>query len=167
MTEPEPIKYCSYCGREIEERRFEGRSRPYCLSCDRFFFQDPKVAAAALIEHEGRVLLVKRRFNPEMGKWGLPAGFVDAGEDPKVALVRECREETGLNVRILRLMDVIFDDEHARGANIVILYQAEVEGGAISAGDDAEEVAFFPPDQLPPIAFRATRKALDLWLSPG
>ncbi len=62
-------------------------------------------------------------------------------------------------------MDVLHGKEHERGADIVIVYLGRVEGGTKSAGDDALEVAFFAPDDLPPIAFQTTRKALKLWQS--
>jgi ADP-ribose pyrophosphatase YjhB (NUDIX family) len=126
-------------------------------------FEDPKVAAAALVERDGRLLLVRRTNNPARGQWTLPAGFVDADEDPQAAAARECLEETGLEVRVTRLLDVIAGREHPRGASIVIVYLAEAVGGDLKAGDDADEVAFFPADDLPALAFRATRQAVERW----
>jgi ADP-ribose pyrophosphatase YjhB (NUDIX family) len=126
-------------------------------------FDDPKVAAAVVVEQEGKILLVRRAYNPEQGKWSLPAGFVDADEDPQQAAVRECLEETGLRVRILGLMDVIYGREHPRGASIVIVYRGEVDGGSLAAGDDAGEVALFAPSALPPLAFRATKQVVEHW----
>jgi ADP-ribose pyrophosphatase YjhB (NUDIX family) len=126
-------------------------------------FDDPKVAAAVLVERGGRLLLVRRTNNPARGQWTLPAGFVDADEDPQAAATRECLEETGLEVRVVRLLDVIAGREHPRGASIVIIYQAETVSGDLRAGDDADEVAFFPADHLPPLAFRATRRAVERW----
>jgi ADP-ribose pyrophosphatase YjhB (NUDIX family) len=102
---------------------------------------------------------------PARGRWTLPAGFVDAGEDPLRAAERECSEETGLEVRADRLLDVIGGQEHGRGASIVIVYRAEVIGGTLRAGDDADAAEFFGADQLPPLGFEATRKALALWKS--
>jgi ADP-ribose pyrophosphatase YjhB (NUDIX family) len=126
-------------------------------------FEDPKVAAAALVERDGRLLLVRRTNNPARGQWTLPAGFVDADEDPQAAAARECLEETGLEVRVTRLLDVIAGREHPRGASIVIVYLAEAVGGELKAGDDADEVAFFPANDLPALAFRATRQAVERW----
>jgi ADP-ribose pyrophosphatase YjhB (NUDIX family) len=126
-------------------------------------FEDPKVAAAALVERDGLLLLVRRTNNPARGQWTLPAGFVDADEDPQAAAARECLEETGLEVRVTRLLDVIAGREHPRGASIVIVYLAEAVGGELRAGDDADEVAFFPADSLPALAFRATRQAVERW----
>jgi ADP-ribose pyrophosphatase YjhB (NUDIX family) len=88
---------------------------------------------------------------------------VDAAEDPRKAAERECAEETGLTVQASRLLDVINGQEHQRGASIVIIYRAEVRGGTLEAGDDADAVGFFGPEELPPLGFEATRKALELW----
>jgi len=70
-------------------------------------------------------------------------------------------EETGLHVRILKLREIISGREHDRGADMVIVYEAEIIGGELKAGDDADQVAFFPIDQLPPLAFQATKKVIE------
>jgi ADP-ribose pyrophosphatase YjhB (NUDIX family) len=157
------FKFCPQCGRDLDSRIVENRSRPFCTSCDRIYFEDPKVAAAVLIEKDSQVLLVRRRISPHIGKWTLPAGFVDAGEDPIDAAVRECFEETGLTVQILGLMEVISGREHPHGADIVLIYTGKIAEGNVVAGDDVSEVALFPHDQLPPVAFKATQKALAIW----
>ncbi len=162
-TAREQINYCAACGAEMEIRIAFGRPRPVCPACGRIHFRDPKVAAAVFVERQGKILLVRRGNTPELGKWTLPAGFVDADEDPEAAAVRECREETGLRVRISELMDVIHSTVYEHGASIVILYRAEIESGALCAGDDATEVGFFGPQNLPPTAFAATRRALSVW----
>lgn len=142
-----------------------GRKRPVCPQCGHIHFQDPKVAAAAVVINRGRILLVRRVNVPFQGMWTLPAGFVDADEDPAVAAARECEEETGLKVTISGLVDVIYGKEHPRGASIVIIYQAVATGGDLAAHDDADACAFFGPDELPPLAFEATRRVIQRWRS--
>ncbi len=163
MSDSPTALHCLRCGARMEERPSYGRSRPVCPACGYIHFEDPKVAAAAVVERDGRILLVRRSFDPEEGRWSLPAGFVDGGEDPQEAAVRECFEETGLRIRVLGLLDVIFGREHPRGASIVIIYRAEAEAGTPVAGDDASEVAFFDASALPPLAFRATERAVRRW----
>jgi 8-oxo-dGTP diphosphatase len=148
----------------MEEGPSHGRPRPVCPACGYIQFDDPKVAAAVVVEREGKILLVRRAYDPEQGKWSLPAGFVDGAEDPRLAAARECLEETGLRVRILGLFDVTYGQEHPRGASIVILYRAAVEAGTLTPGDDASEAAFFAPSALPPLAFRATQQAVRRWV---
>jgi 8-oxo-dGTP diphosphatase len=157
------LNYCPRCGHALEDREAFERVRRFCPACETIVFRDHKVAAGVLVEHDGKVLLVRRRLSPRKGMWTFPAGFVDFGEDPAEAAVREGREETGLEVEIAGLLDVIAGREHERGADIVIVYYARLVSGEPRAADDVDRVAFFAPDQLPPLAFRATRIALTKW----
>lgn len=156
------IRFCIRCGSGLDFRELFGQERPICPACGWIFFHDPKVAAGVLVEDDqGRVLLVRRINEPGRGLWSFPAGFVDAYEDPARAAERECLEETGLVVAITGLVDVIGGREHERGADIVIVYRARITGGDLCAGDDADLAEWFPRSALPPLAFRATRIALD------
>lgn len=154
--EPE-INFCPRCGTKAEPQEKFGKQRSVCPACGWIHFADPKVAAAVLVEQDGRVLLVRRVNEPFRGLWTLPAGFVDAGEDPAQAAQRECLEETGLTVRPTRVLDVIAGREHPRGADFVIVYHAEVVSGNLRAGDDADLADWFDRSNLPPLAFRATQ----------
>jgi ADP-ribose pyrophosphatase YjhB (NUDIX family) len=104
---------------------------------------------------------VRRANEPFRGLWTLPAGFVDAGEDPAQAASRECLEETGLTVRITRVLDVIAGREHQRGADFIIVYSADILSGDLVPADDADAAEWFNRDQLPPLAFRATHLVLE------
>jgi 8-oxo-dGTP diphosphatase len=156
-----PIQYCPHCGSSLTERMHSGKLRPACPRCDWVYFPDPKVAVAVLIKQNNQVLLVQRKFDPKKGHWTLPSGFVDAGEDPKQAALRECLEETGLVIKDIHLLDVIFSQEHPRGASILIIYHADVQAGELKPGDDANLAAFFPINDLPPLAFASTQHILN------
>lgn len=157
-----PVSFCLYCGTPLEPRQLFGELRPQCPTCGWIYFEDPKVAAGVLVEQDGRVLLVQRDNEPARGLWSFPAGFINAREDPAEAARRECREETGLEVEILELANLVSGREHERGADIVLVYRARITGGKLLAGDDAQQAVFFARDDLPPLAFRATRVALGL-----
>lgn len=154
------IKFCPRCAAEVTRLEKFGSVRPVCLQCGWIYFIDPKVAAAVLVEVDGRVLLVRRANEPFRGLWTLPAGFVNGGEDPAEAAARECLEETGLSVRITRVLDVIAGQEHERGADFIIVYHAEVLSGELIPADDADAAEWFTRDELPPLAFKATQKVL-------
>ena len=160
MARENQIKFCPRCGTAVRREERFGKIRPICPQCEWIHFNDPKVAAAVLVEQDGRVLLVRRVNEPYRGLWTLPAGFIDAGEDPARAAERECLEETGLSVRVKRVLDVVAGREHERGADFVIAYLAEVVSGTLAPGDDADSVEWFARDDLPPLAFTATRKIL-------
>jgi 8-oxo-dGTP diphosphatase len=154
------FNFCPRCATPvIPEQRF-GAMREVCPKCGWIHFVDPKVAAAVLVLQNERVLLVRRANEPFRGMWTLPAGFVNGGEDPAEAAARECLEETGLSVRVTRVFDIVAGREHARGADFIIVYQAEVLSGEMAADDDADAVEWFDKNNLPSLAFRATQKVL-------
>ena len=167
MSQILELNYCPRCGHSLKDREAFGRVRRFCPACELIVFRDHKVAAGVLVEdgREGKVLLVRRAAGPRQGFWSFPAGFVEFDEQPAEAAVRECREETGLEVEITGLLDVI-GPEPDGAASIVIVYRARPVGGELEAADDVDRAAFFAPDEneLPPLAFRATHAALDKWL---
>jgi len=176
---PEYFVYCPRCASKLVTRKVGDKQRRTCPSCNYIHFTDPKVGVGVLVIDEGKILLVKRKMNPEQGKWSLPAGFLDYGENPEETAEREVFEETNLRVRIQSLLELYHNPEAVKsgGASIFILYQALLESGEIKAGDDASNAAFFSPDELPEIAFTSTRDVIARWqnsmhaknaeLSPG
>ena len=160
MARDSYIKFCPRCAAEVERIDKFDMVRPVCPQCGWIYFQDPKVAAAVFVEKDGRVLLVRRANEPFRGLWTLPAGFINGGEDPADAAARECLEETGLSVRVTRVLDVISGKEHERGADFIIVYHAEVVGGELIPADDADAAEWFARDDLPPLAFKATQHVL-------
>jgi len=143
-----------------------GEERPTCPNCGWVQYEDPKVAAGVLVLRDGKVLLVRRIMKPFIGHWSIPAGFVNAFEDPREAAKRECREETGLEVSLDSLFDVLYGREHPRGSDILLVYRAELLGGSLAAADDADQAGWFPLDALPPLAFETTRKIFEKLTRP-
>lgn len=159
------VSYCPQCATPLVRRLAGERDRPTCPACGFVFYFNPVVGAGALVETEGCVVLVRRGVMPKAGYWSLPSGYVEADERAEEAAVRETREETGLHVELDDLLGVYsFGREPQTG--VLILYSAHTVGGALQAGDDAQEVRAFSPEELPPddqIAFRTHLQALRDW----
>jgi ADP-ribose pyrophosphatase YjhB (NUDIX family) len=155
------MEHCPRCGEALEEREAFGRLRPVCPACGHVVFRGPKVAAGALVTRDGAILLNQRDIDPGLGKWGLPAGYVDLGERVEDAAIREVREETGLDIRLDSLLGVYSDVE--RGVALVI-YCASVCGGALIVGPETRDVGFFAPDALPELAFAQNHAIIADWL---
>lgn len=137
--------------------------RPACSSCGYVHYQNPAPAAGAIVFDQGRLLLVKRAHEPYVGKWTIPAGFIEWGEAPEETAVRELKEETNLDVRLDGLFHVYSGDDDPRTLAILVLYFADNTGGELKAGDDAAEACWFAHDELPSddeIAFESHRQAI-------
>lgn len=158
---PAEYRYCPRCGTPLVTRQITDKPRRVCPDCNYIHFTDPKVGVGVLVVADGKVLLVRRTMMPERGKWSIPAGFLDRGEDPRQVAARETLEETNLRVRIEDLLDVYYNPPSPQGgASIFILYRAELLGGKLKAGDDADAAGFFSLDDLPELAFASTQDAI-------
>jgi 8-oxo-dGTP diphosphatase len=103
-----------------------------------------------------RVLLIRRKSDPFAGSWALPGGFVDENERLADAARRELVEETGVPAADLEQLYTAGDPgRDPRGWTVSVAYLAQVDPNAIKpvAADDAEEVGWWPLDELPPLAF--------------
>lgn len=117
----------------------------------------PIVGVGAIVVCNGKILLVKRGSEPGRGKWSVPGGLVEVGEAVHETVVREVKEESGLDVEVDRLIDVVDsitkDEEGRTRYHFVILDffvklrgEGEGESGALKAGDDVLEAAWAPLD---------------------
>ncbi len=97
--------------------------------------------ADAIVLHEDKLVLVKRKNEPFQGMYALPGGFVELGEIPEEAVVRETLEETGLRVRVERLLGVYGDPgRDPRGHLVSVVYVVRSYEGEPTPGDDAVDV---------------------------
>jgi 8-oxo-dGTP diphosphatase len=116
--------------------------------------KSPAITVDGIILKDDSILLVQRKHEPFKGSWALPGGFVEYGETTEQAVVREIREETGLQTVVQRLLGVYSDPKRdPRGHTITIAYLVTPIGGNLSAGDDAASARYFKGDELPRLAF--------------
>ncbi|MGD1070597.1 MAG: NUDIX hydrolase [Bryobacteraceae bacterium] len=111
------------------------------------------LGVGALIIDSGRILLVERGREPLKDYWSLPGGVVETGERLEYAVRREVREETGLEVEVLHLLEVferIMEDAGGRAEYHFVLmdYICRPSGGTLCAADDASAVRWFAPEEI-------------------
>lgn len=162
VTAPTAIKWCCKCRAPMVTREIGGKPRRACSQCKYIHFIEPKVGVGVAVLDGGRILLVQRGFAPQKGKWSLPAGYLDRGDDPQQQAIVEAHEETNLHVALTGLAGVFHNPPAEGGASVFILYWAERVSGDLRAGDDAVAAGFFARDDLPEIAFASTRYVIEL-----
>lgn len=113
-----------------------------------------------VLDDQRRVLLVRRGIVPNKGMWCLPIGFAEMGETIAEAALRELHEEAGVIGRVTQLIDADSWDSPFYGDLLVVTFEVEKISGAETAGDDAEDVGYFPIHELPPLAFPSNEKAI-------
>jgi ADP-ribose pyrophosphatase YjhB (NUDIX family) len=123
-------------------------------------YYDPKVVATAIVERQGKVLMLRRANQTGYGLWSVPGGYVDRGEVVEEGAVREVEEETGLVVQIDGLVGIFSEAGHPV---LVAAFAAHEVGGSLKPGAEALEVGFFPLDELPPLAFPRDLDILARW----
>jgi mutator protein MutT len=109
----------------------------------------PVVGVGAIIISEGKILIEKRKNEPSKGKWSIPGGLVELGENIEQAVIREVKEETGLDVEAPHLIDIVDNISlDAKGKvkyhYVIIDYLVTVRGGLLKAASDADELKWVP-----------------------
>lgn len=161
-------RFCPRCREELEIA--EGRARcPWCGFVA--YANSAPTASAVVTDDRGRLLLTRRAIEPDKGLWDIPGGFLDEAEHPLDALVRELREETGLEIEpdefLMATIDRYGDGPGAQ-ATLNLLWAAHVVGGEPEAADDVDELRWFAPDELPgedELAFEHVKDVVAAWLA--
>jgi 8-oxo-dGTP diphosphatase len=153
-------RYCPHCATPLQRQPDGPRLRPTCPTCGFVQYLNPPLAAMVILPRGEKVLLGRRTIEPRRGYWTLPGGYVELGESAEEAVVREAREEMGIEVRIVRLLGLY---SGAPSAVAVALYEGTIVAGEPQPLHEVDAVGFFAPDATPPIAFRSTAWALEQW----
>jgi ADP-ribose pyrophosphatase YjhB (NUDIX family) len=152
--------YCPHCGEAISIRPEGEIPRPYCSNCKTYFYENPLPVVSCIHCIDKSILLVKRGNKPYKGNWCLPTGFAETGESIEQAALRELQEESGIEGKIINLVDVDSVKSRHYGDLTFITYEVEKVGGTLFAGDDATEVRYFLIDKLPYLPFKSNEKAI-------
>lgn len=158
----EEYRYCPMCGTPLKSGVVEGKERQFCPSCDFVDYKNPLPVALAIPTRNRRFLLIKRGLPPRKGAWGFPSGFIETGETPEEACLRELREETGVSGEVVRLVGVIrLEDKELYGDMLVVMYLVRVGDGEPTPGEEAEDAKFFDIDELPPYYAERLRDVIE------
>ena len=158
--------FCLYCGKELITKQIEGRDYRACSGegCDFVFWDNPLPVVAAIVEHEGKILLARNKMWPPK-MYGLITGFLEKSESPESAVIREVKEELGLEGEPVSLVGLY--PFHERNQLLIAYHVAAA--GEIVMNEELADVISVAPEHLRPWPF-GTGHAVKDWLkkrSPG
>jgi mutator protein MutT len=161
------FKYCPVCAGKLEEKKLEGTKKyPVCRECGFEFFQNSKPTASVIIENEnGEILLTQRAIEPSCGKWDIPGGFLENGEDPIDGVKREAMEELSVEIAPSKIFCVNVDKYAYREGEFYtlnIFYKSKIISGNIKLDKENMNYRWFAKDRIPwdDLAFVNTALAL-------
>ncbi|NIO37708.1 NUDIX domain-containing protein [Candidatus Bathyarchaeota archaeon] len=119
----------------------------------RLYPERPVVGVGAVVICDGRILLERRKVDPGKGKWTIPGGVVELGERAEQTVIREVKEETNLEVKEPRLIDVVNTvtldkDKRVKYHFVIVDFFVKLVGGVLAAADDAAELKWVEFDEV-------------------
>ncbi|MDH5533185.1 MAG: NUDIX domain-containing protein [Candidatus Pacebacteria bacterium] len=143
------FKYCPKCKAELDLKS----NFASCSQCDFLYYQNPAPCTVLLFHKEGKVLLAKRAIEPMKGYWDVPGGFIDIGETAEKSALREAKEETNLDAKIIKYLGSypdIYGDTLL--PSLIFIYHVEAVNNdytMMKAQDDVSELVWFDLNDLP------------------
>jgi len=155
------FRFCPVCGGLLSPRILKESEpeRLVCTECRFVFYLDPKVVACTILEEDGRILLLQRGIEPRKGKWVIPGGYVERGEEVKAAAVRETQEECGI---LCQPTDLVGVYSYEGRIPVVVVYAARRLSGEARPQDETLALKWVPRVEIPweELAFPSTVDAL-------
>ena len=157
-----PIKHCRDCGSTVNYRLPDDgdtRQRAICTACDTVHYENPLNVVGTVPYFGDRVLLCMRNIEPRLGKWTLPAGFMELGETAAQGAARETDEEAGAHFEMEGLFSVL---SVPRVGQVHMFYRARLLHERFEPGPETQEARLFGEHEIPwdEIAFRTVRETL-------
>jgi mutator protein MutT len=159
-------KFCPKCAGVLESRKLDHTSHPVCKACGFVFYQNSKpTASTVIINDKDEVLLIKRAINPHFGKWDIPGGFLENGEDPIEGLKREAKEELSIEIEPLEILTIVVDEYgYVKGDffTLNLFYKCKISSGEIKLDSENSDYHWFSKERIPwdELAFKNTEVAL-------
>lgn len=155
------MNFCSHCGNELNLTIPDGddRLRHICPKCSRIHYVNPKIVVGCIPVWNDKILLCKRAIEPRLGKWTIPAGFLESGETVAAGAQREAHEEALARVDELipyALFNITFVDQ------IYIIFRAHLVDGAFGVGVESTDAGLYAESEIPwdKLAFTVVRETL-------
>jgi ADP-ribose pyrophosphatase YjhB (NUDIX family) len=157
-------RFCIRCGNPTDTRvpPDDDRPRDVCPSCGHIHYVNPKLVVGCVAEWEGRILFCRRGIEPQLGKWTVPAGYLEVGETVAEGARREALEEACADVELIApyaLLNLTFVGQ------VYFMFRARLTDGKFGAGHESLEARLFEEHEIPwyDLAFTSVKETLRLY----
>ena len=163
MTLRAPINHCKNCGAAVEYRLPDDgdtKLRAVCPACGVVHYENPLNVVGTLPYLDDRILLCKRNIEPRLGKWTLPAGFMELNETTAEGALRETHEESGAQIEMQGLFSLL---NVVRVGQVHFFYRAQLLSDQFNPGYETQEARLFTEPEIPwdEIAFKTVKLTLE------
>jgi ADP-ribose pyrophosphatase YjhB (NUDIX family) len=161
------IRHCRNCGATTAMRIPEDgdtKERAVCTACGTIHYLNPLTVVGTIPHLGDKVLLCKRNIEPRLGKWTLPAGFLELGESTSQGAERETHEEAGAAIEMQGLFSIL---SVPRVGQVHLFYLAKLLSDQFNPGIESMEARLFSEDEIPwdEISFLTVKKTLEFFFA--
>lgn len=167
MIKEEDFKFCPKCGGHFKK---QNKHSLVCSNCDLQYYINPRPCNAVILKNnDGKILFVKRKDNPQKGYWDLPGGFTNPKETMEESVKREIHEELKFDIQDFKYIGSMHDTYNYGGIQAYTfcsVFEGKLpENITLTPSDDAEEIIFFSPHEIPleRIGFPSQRDFLKIY----
>jgi len=149
------VNFCLRCGNPLHiATDREQKARPQCSKCGWIFYKNAVPAVTCIVLNpQNQLLLVLRKYEPQLGMWALPSGYMEIWQDPEETAIEELHEETGLIGTVDKFIGYYNGNSPIYEKVLSLGFTMNITGGTLCAGDDAIDARFFDINDLPELAF--------------
>lgn len=154
--------FCPDCGARTSPSQIDGRERDTCAACSRTFYDNAAPAVGIVLISDKKILLARRAGSILRGEWMIPGGFIEVDEPVEAAVVREAREELGIEARISRILDASSGFEVPGRPVLGVYYEIARVSGELKPGSDVDALEFYDLCAVPDLPFDGDRRVITI-----